>query len=30
LIVHDDGDVELIGPIDEPPRMLLRVAARAA
>jgi FAD:protein FMN transferase len=30
LIVHDDGDVELVGPVDEPPRMLLRVAARAA
>jgi thiamine biosynthesis lipoprotein len=30
LIVHDDGDVELVGPIDQPPRMLLRVAARAA
>ena len=29
LIVHDDGDVELIGPIDERPRMRLRVAARA-
>ncbi len=30
LVVHDDGDVELIGPIDEPPRLRLRVAARAA
>jgi FAD:protein FMN transferase len=30
LIVHDDGDVELIGPIDERPRLRLRVAARAA
>ena len=30
LIVHDDGDVELIGPIDERPRMRLRVPAKAA
>jgi thiamine biosynthesis lipoprotein len=30
LIVHDDGDVELIGPIDERPRLRLRIAARAA
>ena len=30
LIVHDDGDVELVGPIDERPRLRLRVAARAA
>jgi FAD:protein FMN transferase len=30
LIVHDDGDVELIGPIDERPRLRLRVAAKAA
>ncbi len=29
LVVHDDGDVELIGPVDEPPRLRLRVAARA-
>ncbi|HEY7966736.1 MAG TPA: FAD:protein FMN transferase [Solirubrobacteraceae bacterium] len=30
LVVHDDGDVELIGPIDEPARMRLRVLAKAA
>jgi thiamine biosynthesis lipoprotein len=30
LIVHDDGDVELIGPIDEPPRLRVRVPAKAA
>ena len=30
LIVHDDGDVELVGPIDEPPRLRVRVALRAA
>jgi thiamine biosynthesis lipoprotein len=30
LIVHDDGDVELIGPIDKRPRIRLRVPARAA
>ena len=30
LIVHDDGDVELIGPIDERPRMRLRVPVKAA
>jgi thiamine biosynthesis lipoprotein ApbE len=29
LIVHDDGDVEPIGPIDEPPRLRVRVAARS-
>jgi thiamine biosynthesis lipoprotein len=30
LVVHDDGDVELIGPIDEPPRLRLRIPARTA
>jgi thiamine biosynthesis lipoprotein len=30
LIIHDDGDVEHIGPIDERPRMRLRVAHSAA
>ena len=30
LIVHDDGDVEVIGPLDGPPRRSSRVAARGA
>jgi thiamine biosynthesis lipoprotein len=30
LIVHDDGDVELVGPVSERPRLRLRVPAGAA
>jgi len=30
LVVHDDGDVELIGLVDEPPRMRLRAPALVA
>jgi thiamine biosynthesis lipoprotein len=30
LIVHDDGEVELVGPIDEHPRMRLRATPKAA
>jgi len=29
IVVHDDGDVELIGPIDAPAPLRLRVPARA-
>jgi thiamine biosynthesis lipoprotein len=30
LIVHDDGEVELVGPVDERPRLRLRTSAKAA
>jgi thiamine biosynthesis lipoprotein len=30
VVVHDDGDVELIGPVDEAPRLRLRLARSAA
>jgi thiamine biosynthesis lipoprotein len=30
LIIHDDGGVERVGPVDERPRMRLRTASEAA
>jgi hypothetical protein len=30
LIVHDNGDVELVGPLDERARLRLRTSAKTA